>query len=143
MKNTVAFLFCIFFYIIGYGQRVTYINAAQDSVQIDFGIAHNQYRYYKSRDVQVFAGYDVYPSLNKSADGFIAVVIPKKLFIDNKGNLTIKVYHKTQKSKDFVLPVKTKEICTGFCHPQIFRIDEGNSDRTRTITSEELEKGAY
>ena len=34
MKHTVAFLFCIFFYIIGYAQRTVNTSATQDSVQI-------------------------------------------------------------------------------------------------------------
>lgn len=152
MKLRYFITFCLFIFGLTqtdlFGQRLTYSNDACDSVQIDFGLIDIHNNSYEIRDVQVVVGNNIYPALNKSRVGFVKVIIPKTLIIQHTDSLVINVFHKSDKSKDLSKLVKTRDICVGFCHPPVIQmknplINKYEGGGTRTITSDEIEKGAY
>lgn len=131
-----------------YAYRITFSNENRDSVRIDFGLLDIHNRDYKVLDVQLYIDAIQYPVLNYSKTGFVDIIFPVNLLKADSGRIVLKVLHKIDKSQNAAFEIKNREVCVGFCDIAVISlkrklINQYESGGTRTITSDELERGAY
>lgn len=148
MKKNLLLLFCLFATTNAFAYRIIYANEARDSVKIDFGLADMYERSYNVYYVDLIIDGKRYAFLDRSKDGWIEIIFPKKLLRADTKEVRLEIFHKTDKSQNTTLKISNPEVCDGFCHTGIIFLKKGftgpyDGGNTRTILYNEIEKGAY
>lgn len=125
-------------------------NQTGDSIRILFYLEYEN-KPYRIAKFSIYKGNNLLINSREPVDGIVEILLPTTTFVQSRKNLYLRVSHKYDRRLDQLWELGTSffDIYDGICGVSYTFIinqpivDQSNGRFSKTITSEEIEKGAY